>query len=40
MSGVTRKDGIKNEYLRGSIGVTSTVDKMRKNKLRWFSHIL
>jgi hypothetical protein len=33
ISGVTRKDRIKNEYVIGSIGVESTVDKTRENTL-------
>ncbi|KAL4092493.1 hypothetical protein QTP88_026994 [Uroleucon formosanum] len=40
MSGVTREDRIKNEYVRGSIGVASMVDKMRENRLRWFRHVM
>jgi hypothetical protein len=31
MSGITREDRIRNEYVRGSINVVSIVDKMRKN---------
>jgi len=34
MSVVTREDRIRNEYIRGSIGVASIVDKMRENMLR------
>jgi len=30
MSGVTREDGVKNEFVRGSIGVASIVNKMRE----------
>ena len=40
MSGVTREDKIRNEYIRGSIGVASIVDKMRENRLRWLGHVL
>ena len=40
MSGVTREDKIRNEYIRGSIGVASIVDKMRENILRWLRHVL
>jgi len=40
MSGVTRENRIRNEYLRGSIGVAPIVDKMRKNRLRWLGHVL
>jgi hypothetical protein len=34
MIGVTREDKIRNEYIRGSVGVASIVEKTRKNRLR------
>jgi len=34
ISGVTRKDRIRNKYVRGSIEVALIVDKMRENRLR------
>jgi len=37
---VTREDRIMNEYVRGSMGVTSIVDKTRENRLGWFGHIM
>lgn len=37
---VTAEDKIRNEYMRNSMGVVSTVDKMRKNILRWLGPIL
>lgn len=40
MSGMTRKDRIRNGYVRGSIGVISIVDKVRENRLRWFGHVM
>jgi len=40
MSGVMREDRIRNEYIRGSIGVAPIVDKMRENRLRRLGHIL
>jgi len=43
MSGMTREDRIRNEYIRGSIGVAkmaSIVDEMRENRLRWLGHII
>jgi hypothetical protein len=40
MSGVTREDRIWNEYLRGSIGMVSIVEKMRENRLKWFWHVM
>lgn len=33
MSGVTRKDIIRNECMKLSIGVVSIIDKMQKNRL-------
>lgn len=27
-----------NEYVKRSRGVTSIIDKMRENRLRWFEH--
>jgi len=34
MSGMTREDRIKNEYIKGSVGVAPIVDKFRENRLR------
>ena len=39
MCGVTRRDRVRNEYVRGSIGVDSIVDKMAQSRLRWFGHV-
>ena len=36
MCGHTRKDKIRNEDIRGKIGVADIEDKMRGNRLRWF----
>jgi hypothetical protein len=36
----TREDRIRYEYARGSIGVASIVNKMRRNKWRWFGHVM
>jgi len=30
----------KNEYIRGSIGVASIVEKLCENMLRWLRHVL
>jgi len=37
--GLTRLDKIRNEVIRGKIGVASIKDKMREARLRWFGHI-
>jgi len=37
--GHTRLDKIRNESIRGKIGVASIEDKMRDARLRWFGHI-
>jgi len=37
--GHTRLDKIRNEVIRGKIGVASTEDKMREVILRWFWHL-
>lgn len=37
---MTKEVKIRNQYIKGSIGVTSIVDIMRKNRLRWFEHVL
>lgn len=36
MRGVTREYRIRYEYVRGRVGMTSIVDKMRENRLKWF----
>ena len=37
--GHTRHDKIRNEVIRGRIGVASIEDKIRETRLRWFGHI-
>jgi len=37
--GHTRLDKIRNEVIRGKIGVASITDKIREVRLRWFGHI-
>ena len=37
--GHTRLDKIRNEVIRGKIGVASVEDKIRDARLRWFGHI-
>jgi len=39
MCGHTRLDKIKNEVIRGKIGVAPIEGKIREARLRWFSHI-
>ena len=39
MCGVTRRDRLRNEFVRGSVGVDSIVDKMAQSRLRWFGHV-
>ncbi|XP_050519065.1 uncharacterized protein LOC126893156 [Diabrotica virgifera virgifera] len=39
MSGVTKKDKIRNEYIRESLGVAPIDAKMREHRLRWFGHV-
>jgi hypothetical protein len=40
MSGVTRMDRIRNEYIRGSLKVAPVSDKMRSNRLAWYGHVM
>jgi hypothetical protein len=35
-----KKDRLRNEYIRGSIGVASIVDKMIENILGWFRYMM
>lgn len=39
MSGVTRLDKIKNEYIRGSVKVGPLSRKIQESRLRWFGHV-
>ncbi|PKA55105.1 ataxia telangiectasia mutated family protein [Apostasia shenzhenica] len=39
MCGYTRKDRMRNEYIRKKIGVTPIEDKLRESRLRWFGHL-
>ena len=38
--GVTRKDKIRNEYIRGTVKVERLELKMREGRLRWYGHIM
>ncbi|PKA62166.1 isoleucyl-tRNA synthetase [Apostasia shenzhenica] len=35
----TRKDRMRNEYIRKKVGVAPIEDKLRESQLRWFGHI-
>ena len=39
MCGVTRLDKIRNEYVRGSLGVRDVADKIQEKRLRWYGHV-
>ena len=38
--GVTKKDKIRNEYIRGTVKVERLGMKMRKGRLRWYGHVM
>ena len=38
--GVTRKDKIRNEYIRGTVMVERLGMKMREGRLRWYGHVM
>ena len=37
--GVTRKDKIRNEYVRGNAKIAKLGDKLRNARLRWYGHV-
>ena len=37
--GVTRKDRIRNEHIRGTAGVKRLGEKLREARLRWYEHV-
>ena len=39
MVGVTRRDRIRNEYIRGTLKVTKISQKIQKSRLRWYGHL-
>ncbi|KAL4194234.1 hypothetical protein AMTRI_Chr05g67600 [Amborella trichopoda] len=39
ISGKTRRDRIRNEYIRENLGVAPIGDKMKKNRLKWAGHV-
>ena len=38
--GMTRKDKIRNEYIRDTVKVERLGIKMREGRLRWYKHVL
>ena len=38
--GVTRKDKIRNDYIRGTFNVERLGMKMREGRLRWYGHVM
>ena len=38
--GVTRKDKIRNEYIRGTVKLERLGMKMREGRLRWYEHVM
>ena len=38
--GVTRKDKVRNEYIRGTVKVERLGMKMREGRLRWYGHVM
>ena len=37
--GVTRKDKIRNEYVRGTAKIAKLGDKLRNARIRWYGHV-
>ena len=37
--GVTRKDKIRNEYVRGTVKIAKLGDKLRNARLCWYGHV-
>ena len=37
--GVTRKDKIRNQYVRGTAKITKLGDKLQNARLRWYGHV-
>ena len=38
--GVTGKDNIRNEYIRGTVKVERSGMKMREGRLKWYEHVM
>ncbi|XP_063372213.1 uncharacterized protein LOC134660405 [Cydia amplana] len=39
-AGVTRRDRIRNEYVRGSFKIAPIEEKLKEKRLRWYGHVL
>ena len=39
-NGVTRKDKVRNEYIRGTVKIERLEIKMREGRLRWYEHVI
>ena len=39
-TGVTRKDKIRNKYIKGTVKVEWLGMKMRESRLRWYGHVM
>ena len=39
MVGVTRKDRIRNEYIRGTVKVVEVSRKIQESRMRWYGHL-
>ena len=40
MCGVTRRDKIRNEYIRGTVKVVEVSKKIQQRRLQWFGHVM
>ncbi|XP_064120903.1 uncharacterized protein LOC135225564 [Macrobrachium nipponense] len=40
MSGVTKKDRVRNERIRGRVKVTDASKKVQEARLRWYGHLM
>ena len=40
MCGKTRKDKIRNERIRGFLGITPIDDKIKERRLTWYGHVM
>ena len=40
MCGVTKRDRIKNDFIRGTVKVTEISKKLQERRLQWFGHVM